>query len=304
LQVETGAGDETYPLKTGSYHGSFTSALGNSGIAALTVHPPFMSVFLRFPERVEWIRTEYVDGSAVYYAGELEVPRKDREMPARAPGYGTGGDPEVLAHGTFVCGTNPVDNEDLHAHADVDYFWLKGYSVANVVNAIEADINRLNVNIYRDEVCIQFRIAGISVHNNPFNEVLTSTNILTLINQFANHFQAAHDPFVSFDIAHLFTGKNLNGGDFGFGQLGDRYALTQQIAEGGYTANDYDRSIIEAHEIGHNYFASHLAAAHHCVWTTCWKTIMQQVLFDLPMLDDFSDLNTAIIRNTSPKANQ
>jgi hypothetical protein len=331
MEVETEVGIKVYPLQSGSYRGTFLSESGKSGRAALTVHAPFLSAMLRSERLVEWIRTDYIDDFPVYYAGQRDASAGRSGAPAAelmeasassvssrstyresSNGNGLTG---TLSHGTFNCYTAyrypPIVSEDIVPHADYEYYVLKGKDSIRVRDDIEADINRLN-DVYRPEACMEFRILGIPVHTSSRYEMLTSTDPSTLLGQFKDHFRSAHDPYYLFDIAHLFTGKELDGDVIGLADnLGGRYTLSQQIdpcpgcwLNPPYDAEDYDRLILESHEIGHSYNGNHGdAAIHACPWLQpCQYTIMWSP-FEEVMMDDFSDENTNRIRAEAPKVN-
>lgn len=65
--------------------------------------------------------------------------------------------------------------------------------------------------------------------------------------------------------------------------------------------------ILIAHEIGHNYDATHGNAGSHvfsCGWFCTYTAYTIVYQFHMPnMLDDFSDANTVLIQNERPKVN-
>jgi len=105
---------------------------------------------------------------------------------------------------------------ELAADADVEYFEDYGS-----VGAVEARINSITNVVneqYEQDVEITHVITGIIVRTaepDPY----TATNPNTLLNQFTNHWQANHQG-IGYDIAGLFTGKNLQGGTIGVAFLG------------------------------------------------------------------------------------
>ncbi len=318
LVLETGKGDETYPLESGSYQGAYRSGNGHDGSVTLTVHAPFLSAMLRGEGFKEWIRTEYEDSQAVYYTGGLSFASIATPnlfvMPALAVSeVGADTPPRQFAHGTYNCYEDEpfpiIGWDDIVPHADYSYYNFKGNSATAVRNTVEADVNNVN-GIYNEETCTGFRILAILIHTCAHCDVLTSTHAPTLIDQFQGHFEGIHDPYYYFDIAHLWTGKNLQGGTIGIAnQIGGRYALSQQVNEPGsyYDAGSYDRMLLIAHEIGHDYDAIHPNARQHsCWWEWFWQWCDYSIMWatwQRYMLDDFSDANTALIQNERPKPN-
>lgn len=326
LLAESDAGVETFPLESGSYRGVFQTLDGDRGRATLTIHPPFLGVMLRGSEFVEWIRTDYGDyGDPLtisYYAGRQKSSPADDEADEPAALSSPSNHVDLAerryAHGTYNCYEDEpfpyVYYDDIVPHADYDYYDLKGKHLQIVYNSIEADINNVN-DIFNEETCTGFRILGIPVHTSAGSEVLTSTDASVLLPQFRTHFQGVHDPQYYFDLAHLFTGKNLDGTTIGIAYTAppfNRYALSQQVDEcvgcwwwdPWYDATSFQRMILEAHEIAHNYRASHDdATAHTCPpGGLCDWTIVIAILQDF-MMTDFSDANTLTIQTNRPKSN-
>ncbi len=148
--------------------------------------------------------------------------------------------------------------------ADVEFYQLNGSSIPNTVVDIEAVMNSLNV-IYERDVGIQEVLRTIIVRTQE-PDPYSSTSPNTLLNQFTNHWNANHANILR-DHAHLMTGKNLSGGVIGIAFLGvvcnvpnAGYGLSQSR----WTNNFPFRVALTAHEVGHNWNASHCDGQQSC----------------------------------------
>ncbi len=139
---------------------------------------------------------------------------------------------------------------------DMDANYYNKYGSASAVQArIEAVINGVNVQYLRD-VEIRHDISHLIIRtsNGPY----TSSDPNTLLDQFRNEW-VANQGSVQRDIAHLFTGKNINGGVIGIAYLGVicsktfGYGLVQSDCCGSFSCT----TDLSAHELGHNWNAGH-----------------------------------------------
>lgn len=195
-------------------------------------------------------------------------------------------------------------NQRLIGHGDRDYFNLFWWCPLVGLNQwfcaflqIASDLNSM-ANIYRADTNIIFNIPAIYVDTTGVCG-LNSRDSATLLNQFQTDMQNRH-PNPRYNVAHLLTGKNLNGGIIGRGRLPGHWSLSQQVSEGWlttYHATAYQRVILEAHEVGHNYNAIHGLAERRRHWWPFWPlfhwhyTIMWTPFMGDNMIRDFSDAN-------------
>lgn len=193
------------------------------------------------------------------------------------PGALVGGDPQAQAAGE---GTLSV--LELAVDADVEFVALHG---ASTVAEIEAILNEVD-GIFRDQLGITIEIVSIntwSVEPDPYD----STDAGTLLGEFRNHWNNDDDAPAR-DLAHLFTGKNLDGSTVGVaytsvlchGTFG--YGLSQQLGSNALMP------ILVAHEMGHN-----LGSGHDSTGTNP-RYIMYPSLSS-SNLDEFSDDSTTQI---------
>lgn len=140
--------------------------------------------------------------------------------------------------------------------ADFEFYQKNGSNVNTTIADIENVQNGVNV-IYERDCEITHRITTIIVRSNS-NDPYTSTDAATLLGQFQNEWNS-NQSSVQRDLAHLMTGKNMNGGTIGIAYLavvcnrGSAYG----VSESRYTTNYNSRVGLTSHEKGHNWAAPH-----------------------------------------------
>ena len=152
---------------------------------------------------------------------------------------------------------------EIACDADVEFYNKNGSSVTNTENDIENIIDRVQ-NIYQPDVGIRYTITTIIVRTaepDPYG----SNNPNTLLNQFVNHWNA-NQQGIQRDVAHLFTGKNIQGGVIGIAFLSVICNLNSAygLSESRFTNNITSRTALTAHELGHNWSANHCNGAGDC----------------------------------------
>ena len=156
----------------------------------------------------------------------------------------------VGARVSFVTATNYV--ADVATEADYEYVQEMGSSeeanreILGIMNQVEG--------VYQSELLLTLRISfqhAWAVESDPY----TSTNSVDLLKQFGDYWNIHYGGREDYDVAHLWTGKELDyAGRARQGVVcrrpSFRYSLsTHQPRVLGY--------IIAAHEIGHNFGAVH-----------------------------------------------
>lgn len=205
-------------------------------------------------------------------------------QPSGLPGLHAVHDGADALAGSFTCGTpdlavrapaaagpgdTPAPNVtcEIACDADFEYFLANGGSVAATQLDIETVLNGVEA-IYANDVDIEYAVTTILVRTaepDPYG----STSPNSLLNQFSNHWNSSQQG-VARDVAHLFTGKELDGSVIGIAQLSvvcsksSAYGLSQSR----FTGNLTSRVGLTAHELGHNWSATHCDGAPDC-WIMC-----------------------------------
>ena len=144
-------------------------------------------------------------------------------------------------------------NLNMAVVADVQFSQIQQNNFGTPADA--AVIARMNVvdGIFSEQVGVQ--ISLVEIRELAQNGSLTSTSASTLLNQFGEFTSSAS--FTHPGIAHLFTGRELNGSTIGIAFLSSlcssRFGVGVNEIQSGGTAG----ALVVAHELGHNFGAPH-----------------------------------------------
>lgn len=185
---------------------------------------------------------------------------------------------DPLTRGEFVGGgplegSGPLDVAELACDADTEYFNDYG-SIEAVEDRINLIINTVNEQ-YESQTNITHEISAIVIRTgtDPYTSNNASTRLCQFITEWSNN-QAS----VQRDVAHLFTGANINGGTIGIAaDIGDTGICVNQggcqggtfgtfgsycLSESDFNGNFASATDLTAHELGH------LWGAFHCSCTS------------------------------------
>ncbi|MBD3170156.1 MAG: T9SS type A sorting domain-containing protein [candidate division Zixibacteria bacterium] len=196
---------------------------------------------------------------------------------------------DVIITGEYTCGTTedmrvthtpdePVIMDtgrkiaEVACDADYNFYQLNGYSVENTVDDIENVMNNVEAKYEVSGIMITFEITTIVVRTST---VYTSTDPNNLLCQFRDRWNSAPESYIQRDHAHLFTGKNINGGVIGIAWLGvvcnrngndcGSYGnLAYGLSQSRFSGNLAYRVALSAHEMGHNWDATHCDGDTDC----------------------------------------
>jgi len=135
--------------------------------------------------------------------------------------------------------------------ADFEFFQTLGSSanatILSILNAVDG--------IYQSELGLTFSVTFQNVWTTA-SDPYSSSNSSTLLGQFRTYWQNNFSNNKTYDLAHLWTGRDIEGSVVGIAYLGvvcspGRYGLSQYM-------NTSSLDIpLAAHEIGHNFDAEH-----------------------------------------------
>ncbi len=159
---------------------------------------------------------------------------------------------------------NPADplwNCEIAFDCDNDYYNARGQNENTVIGDVENVMNVVRVTYERD-IQITYTITEFIIRT---SRVYTTTDPGQLLGQFQSRWNNAHRN-VHRDIAHLMTGKNINGGVIGIAFLSVICSQTQGygLSQTTFTGSMNFRAALTAHELGHNWSARHCNGINPC----------------------------------------
>ena len=144
---------------------------------------------------------------------------------------------------------------DIATDADYEYVQALGGS-ENARSEIEGILNQVE-GVYQSELLLQFQISfqhAWDMEDDPY----TATNASDLLDEFIEHWNANYAASEDYDLAHLWTGKAWDGGIAGLAEVG----VVCRVRSVSYALSLHRTTVPQkyttpAHEIGHNFGASH-----------------------------------------------
>jgi len=151
-------------------------------------------------------------------------------------------------------GAGEIKVAEIAFDTDFEYFQDLGSNQNTVISTIENLVANM-INIYEAEVGISYQITEIIVRTTS-NDPYTTTDPGTFLNQFRSHW-LNNQQSVQRDLAHLWTGKNLQGGVIGIAFLNgvcnsNGFGISER-----FTTSTGLLVGLMAHEAGHNWSAGH-----------------------------------------------
>ncbi len=155
---------------------------------------------------------------------------------------------------------------DIAFDADFEYYQLNGNSVAGVVGDIENIMNQVSM-IYESQANLTYEITTIVIRTGEPDPYTTTENQQLLIqfkNEWNTNMQGVHR-----DVAHLMTGKQIDGTVIGTAYNGSVCEVCGSAEGYGFSQSLFEpflvsRVCLTAHELGHNWGASHCDADSQC----------------------------------------
>lgn len=164
---------------------------------------------------------------------------------------------------------------DLGVDADFEFYVLNGSNVNNTLADMENIVNIMESRYEVATIGVTYEITTAivrTVSGAPY----TSTDYGTLLDQFRSHWSSSPQSQIRRDIAELFTGKDISiSPNFVIGVAwlaavcDTPSGLGYSVVESRFTSSINSRAALSAHEIGHNYSASHCNGCSGC--TNCCR---------------------------------
>lgn len=172
-------------------------------------------------------------------------------------GTGTFGGP--LSLGTTLSLT------EIGVDADFEFYQQNSSSVASTVNDIENVINGVEGTYDVTGILIGYELTTVVVRTGAADPYGSQSNPGGLLSAFDNNWSTSPENAIPRDVAHLFTGVNLDGSVIGIANLADictnnAYGLSQSR----FSSNFNSRLALTAHELGHNWAATHCNGQTSC----------------------------------------
>jgi hypothetical protein len=250
------------PAPPATYRGTI-AGLPDSFVAGSLIDGQLHAVIRLDPTRPLWgvQPASSVDAAApralhvVYDSADVALPAYTCGTPDAHVAPPPAGAFAAAGPGDVVC--------EIGCDTDVEFFQKNGSSVTNTMNDVELVLNAVEA-IYDADVGILYSITAILVHTAE-PDAFGATGSSALLSQFTQNWNTTQSALVR-DVAHLFTGKELDGSVIGVAQLGvicnkgAAYGLVQSK----YTGNLAFRAALSAHELGHNWNANHCDGEGAC----------------------------------------
>jgi hypothetical protein len=213
---------------------------------AIPGSPPNAHVVYREQDRVKLDARCGTDEPAAH------LPRPDLRLPGTVPG-GT--------DAPLVC--------EIACEADFEFYSLNGQNTTTTTNDINTVIAQVS-QIYTNDVNVQFQITQVIIRTSAATNPYTTNDPSALLNQMTAYWQNNHAN-VPRDIAHLFTGRAINGSVIGIAWISGvcSFSIGYGLVESRFTTNMAYRVGLSAHELGHNFSAQHCDSVCNPCYIMC-----------------------------------
>ncbi|MDD2943585.1 MAG: M12 family metallo-peptidase, partial [bacterium] len=150
---------------------------------------------------------------------------------------------------------------------DADYEYVTASGDSTAANAAILSVLNGVSGIYESELGITLTVSyqhSWTTSSDPFS----TSDAATLLDQFYSHWESNFRASHTYDVAHLFTGRNLNDSTIGIAYM------NAACRSYGYGLSERQGSItldtpLAAHEIGHNLGADHDSCTSGSSWIMC-----------------------------------
>jgi len=154
---------------------------------------------------------------------------------------------------------------EIAADADFEFFSLNGSSVDDTVHDIEALLNSVEGLFDDDPVAIGYELTAVVVRTASADPYGAESNPGTILTAMEGVWSAPPESAIPRDVTHLFTGVVLAGALVGTSNLSEICtAEAVGLSRSRFSPNWAQRVALTAHELGHNWSASHCDGDSPC----------------------------------------
>jgi hypothetical protein len=180
------------------------------------------------------------------------------------------GEANELVESQVLTASSGVRTAEIATEADYEFVTASGGAAAANASILEV-LNQVD-GIYQTQLSIALRVSYQHAWSAP-DDPYTSTAPITMLNEFQSYWNSNFYG-TPFDLAHMWTGKDMDGSTIGIAYMSVvcqaryySYGVSQRFT------SSPGKYILSAHEIGHNFGASHpdQATPPH---SECGNTIM------------------------------
>ncbi len=158
---------------------------------------------------------------------------------------------------------------ELATEADYEYVTALGSS-ENAASEILDILNQVE-GVYQTELGLTFEV--VYQHSwNTASDPYSSTAPSTILQEFTSHWNSNFSS-VNYDLAHMWTGKNMDGSTVGIAWKGVSCTKSYAYGVSQRVTGTPAKSILTAHEMGHNFGADHVSSANPGQ-SDCGNTVM------------------------------
>ena len=267
----TGAPYEVPATAPRTYRGEIFGVAGGAVAAALLEDGLHATVFLPGKDGVQQFGIQPLLQIDPEQPWGIHVVYENRDIVPLDVNCGTANQPAAPApvHRFANPASDPVDRVDIFQEAEIaldadfQYFQSRGSSSVNVTNDVDTLLNGVAF-IYERDTDITYRLTELVIRTTSGSNPYNTNNASSLLQQFQNWWNA-NKASTPRDVAHLFTGRNIDGGTIGIAYLSVicNRASAYGVNEVTFTSNLNSRLALIAHELGHNW------SAQHCSGGTC-----------------------------------
>jgi len=198
----------------------------------------------------------------VTLADEVAAEEERARASANAEGTANSTAPSSIV-ASEITGLSPLKVVRLVTDTDAEYVTALG-GVAQANNQILSIMNQVD-GIYQVEIGVKFEIVFQNNWSDAATDPYISTASGTLLGEFRAHWNTTPPNPTPRDLAHLWTGRDLDGSTIGVAYVGvvcassaNSYGLSQRYPVNPSNPIIAPTVVLTAHEIGHNFAGRHV----------------------------------------------